>query len=65
MPDDLKKALAKNAKSKKTFENFTPSSQREYIVWITEAKREATREKRIATALEWMEEGKDRNWKYR
>ena len=65
MPDYFKKALAKNAKAKKTFEDFSPSCQREYIEWITEAKREATREKRIATALEWMAEGKERNWKYK
>jgi len=65
VPDDLKKALAKNAKAKKTFGNFSPSCQREYIEWITEAKREATREKRIATALGWMAEGKEKNWKYR
>lgn len=65
VPDYFKKALATNAKAKKTFENFSPSCQREYVEWITEAKREATREKRIATALEWMAEGKDKNWKYR
>ena len=65
VPDYFTKALAKNAKAKKTFENFSPSCQREYVEWITEAKREATREKRIATALEWMAEGKEKNWKYK
>ena len=65
VPDYFKKALAKNAKAKKTFENFSLSCQREYVEWITEAKREATREKRITTALEWMAEGKEKNWKYR
>lgn len=65
MPDYFKKALAKNAKATQTFENFSPSCQREYIEWITKAKREATREKRIATALEWMAEGKEKNWKYK
>ena len=65
VPDYFKKALATNAKAKKTFENFSPSYQHEYVEWITDAKRKATREKRIATALEWMAEGKDKNWKYR
>ena len=61
VPDYFKKALGKNAKAKNPFESFSPSCQREYVEWITEAKREATREKRIATALEWMAEGKEKN----
>ena len=44
--------------------HFSPSNKREYIDWITEAKTEATRTKRLATAVEWMAEGKPRNWKY-
>ena len=57
-------ALRKNKKAKATFEKFSPSHQREYVEWITEAKQEATRQKRLATALEWLAEGKPRNWKY-
>jgi uncharacterized protein YdeI (YjbR/CyaY-like superfamily) len=64
VPDYLKKALAKNKKAKTVFENFSPSHRNEYILWITEAKTETTREKRMAQALEWMSEGKSRNWKY-
>jgi uncharacterized protein YdeI (YjbR/CyaY-like superfamily) len=64
MPSDLKSALAKNAKARTTFQAFSPSHKREYLEWITEAKAAATRERRIATALEWMSEGKPRNWKY-
>jgi bacteriocin resistance YdeI/OmpD-like protein len=45
-------------------DKFSPSHRREYIEWLTEAKTEATRAKRLATALEWMAEGKPRNWKY-
>lgn len=64
VPADLSAALAKNKKAKATFEKFPPSHKREYIQWITEAKQEATRQKRMAQALEWMAEGKPRNWKY-
>ncbi|HEX8076980.1 MAG TPA: YdeI/OmpD-associated family protein [Chthoniobacterales bacterium] len=64
MPDDLTAALKKNAKARKTFEAFSPSHQREYIEWITEAKREETRKHRLATSVEWLSEGKARNWKY-
>jgi uncharacterized protein YdeI (YjbR/CyaY-like superfamily) len=64
VPDYLKKALAKNAKAKKTFENFSPSNRKEYITWLTEAKSEETRNSRLRLAIEWMAEGKIRNWKY-
>ncbi len=64
-PAALTAALKKNKKAKATFEAFPPSHRREYIQWISEAKTEDTRDKRIATTLEWLEEGKDRNWKYR
>ncbi len=47
-----------------TFEHFSPSHQKEYVEWITEAKSAGTRQKRLATAIEWMAEGKLRNWKY-
>lgn len=64
MHPDLKAALAKSKKAKATFDGFAPSCKREYLEWIAEAKRDETREKRIATAIEWMAEGKKRNWKY-
>lgn len=64
VPDDLAAALKKNAKARKTFEDFAPSHRREYVEWITEAKREATRLKRIEQTVEWLAEGKQRNWKY-
>ena len=64
IPDVLEKALAKNKKARDTFENFPPSCKKEYIEWITEAKTEPTRDKRLATTIEWLEEGKRRNWKY-
>ena len=65
LPDDLASAIAASAEAQKTFDGFSPSNRRDYIEWVSEAKRDATREKRIATAVEWMAEGKDRNWKYR
>ncbi|HSH92014.1 MAG TPA: YdeI/OmpD-associated family protein [Ramlibacter sp.] len=64
IPPDLRAALARNAKARKTFQAFSPSHQREYIDWLAEAKREETREKRLLQAIEWMEEGKSRHWKY-
>jgi uncharacterized protein YdeI (YjbR/CyaY-like superfamily) len=64
MPDEFRRAIDKKAKARKAFEAFSPSHQREYIEWITEAKQEATRARRIAQAIEWMSEGKARNWKY-
>jgi uncharacterized protein YdeI (YjbR/CyaY-like superfamily) len=64
VPDDLAAALRANTRAQATFDAFSPSNKREYIEWITEAKAEATRSRRLATAIEWMAEGKPRNWKY-
>jgi uncharacterized protein YdeI (YjbR/CyaY-like superfamily) len=66
VPADLRDALAmkKHAKARATFDGLSPSARREYVEWITEAKSEDTRARRLATALEWMAEGKPRNWKY-
>lgn len=64
VPDDLMVALKKSKKALATFEGFSPSHRREYVEWITEAKRDETRQKRIATAVEWMSEGKPQNWRY-
>ena len=64
VPDYFLAALNKNKRALTAFENFSPSHKREYVGWITEAIREATRAKRIKTALQQMIEGKSRNWKY-
>jgi uncharacterized protein YdeI (YjbR/CyaY-like superfamily) len=64
VPADLEKALKKNARARAAFEAFSPSHRREYVEWIEEAKREETRTKRLAKAIEWMADGKPRNWKY-
>jgi uncharacterized protein YdeI (YjbR/CyaY-like superfamily) len=66
MPDDLAAALAlnKHRKAKTTFDAFSPSHRREYIEWITEAKRAETRQRRLDQTLEWLAEGKPRHWKY-
>ena len=63
-PADLLVALNRNRKAKATFDAFSPSARREYVEWVTEAKRDETRQRRIAQAVEWMAEGKQRNWKY-
>jgi len=63
-PDDLAAALKKNKKAAVTYEAFSPSCKREYVEWISEAKREETRASRVAQAVTWMAEGKQRNWKY-
>ena len=55
---------SENKKAKLVFENFAWSHKKEYLEWITGAKTEETRNKRMATALAWLAEGKSRNWKY-
>jgi hypothetical protein len=64
MPADFADALAKHPVAAGHFDAFSPSAQHDYLEWIIEAKREATRTSRIATALEWIAEGKTRHWKY-
>jgi uncharacterized protein YdeI (YjbR/CyaY-like superfamily) len=64
MPRDLAAALAKNARARAAFQAFPPGHKREYVEWLTEAKREETRRARLATAVAWIAEGKPRNWKY-
>jgi uncharacterized protein YdeI (YjbR/CyaY-like superfamily) len=64
MPKDFAAALKKNKKAQTVFENFSPGKKKEYIEWISEAKTEATKLKRIETAAEWITDGKSRLWKY-
>lgn len=65
IPSALTNALNKNKRALNIFTNFSPSNKREYAEWISEAKTEATRNKRIETAIEWIAEGKNRHWKYK
>jgi uncharacterized protein YdeI (YjbR/CyaY-like superfamily) len=65
MPDEFASALSAEPQTLANFENFSPSQKREYLEWITEAKTDATRDKRIQTAVEWIAEGKTRHWKYK
>lgn len=64
VPPDLETALRRNADARRTFEAFSPSQRREYVDWILDAKRDETRERRLSQAIEWMAEGKPRDWKY-
>lgn len=64
MPADFAAALAKVKAAKQHYDAFPPGKQRDYLEWVLEAKREETRTKRIAQAVEWIAEGKSRNWKY-
>jgi len=64
VPDVLLEALATNDAAADTFNNFPYSKKKDYVEWITEAKTDATREKRLATTIEWLAEGKSRHWKY-
>jgi uncharacterized protein YdeI (YjbR/CyaY-like superfamily) len=64
VPPDLRAALAKTRKASAAFEGFSYTNKKEYVDWITEARTEETRKRRLATAVEWMSEGKIRNWKY-
>jgi uncharacterized protein YdeI (YjbR/CyaY-like superfamily) len=64
VPSYLRSALQKNKKAAAAFDAFSPSHKREYVEWLTEAKSEDTRDRRLAQAVEWMSQGKPRNWKY-
>lgn len=64
MPDDFAAALAASPGAEANLAGFAPGQRREYLEWITGAKQAATRERRIAQAVEWLAEGKKRNWKY-
>jgi hypothetical protein len=63
-PPDLLAAVKRNRRAHAAYEAFSPSHRREYIEWITEAKGEDTRKRRLATAVRWIAGGKPRNWKY-
>ena len=64
IPDELTAALKKNKAASAAFQKFPPSHKREYAEWIADAKQDATRQKRLTQAIEWIAEGKSRNWKY-
>ena len=64
VPKELAAALEKNRKARTVFANFPPGQRREYCEWISEAKREETKARRVTQAIEWIAEGKERNWKY-
>jgi len=64
IPEYFKNALNQNKKAHEIFEKASPSFRKEYINWIVDAKTEATRNKRMEQAMEWIAEEKGRNWKY-
>ena len=64
IPPEFAAALSANPAARAALEGFSPSHRREYVEWISEAKRPETRDKRIAQAIEWLADGKKRNWKY-
>jgi uncharacterized protein YdeI (YjbR/CyaY-like superfamily) len=64
MPDDFAAALEANPTAKATYDGFSPSKRKDYLEWITEAKSDATRRKRLDTSIQWLAEGKSRMWKY-
>lgn len=64
VPADLRKALAGDARARRGYQGLSPSGQREYVQWLEEAKRAETRAKRLATTLQWLAQGKGRNWQY-
>jgi uncharacterized protein YdeI (YjbR/CyaY-like superfamily) len=64
VPDYMLAALKKNKKAQATFDGFNYSHKKEYVEWVTEAKTEETRDRRLATTIEWLSEGKSRHWKY-
>ncbi len=61
---DFAAALNAYPAARATLDGFAPSARRDYLEWIADAKQDATRTKRIATAIDWLSEGKKRHWKY-
>ena len=64
VPDYFTNALGKNKKAKQVFDAASYSYKKEYVMWLVDAKSEETRNSRMVTAIEWIAEGKHRNWKY-
>jgi uncharacterized protein YdeI (YjbR/CyaY-like superfamily) len=64
VPDYFAAALKKNKKAQATFDAFPYSKRKDYVEWVTEAKTDETRDRRLKTSVEWLAEGKGRNWKY-
>jgi hypothetical protein len=64
VPEDFGAALRKNAKARATFKRFSRTHQREYVEWIEDAKRADTRARRLATAIDWLAQGKTKEWRY-
>jgi uncharacterized protein YdeI (YjbR/CyaY-like superfamily) len=64
VPEFLVAALKKNQQARAHFENFSYSHKKEYVEWLTQAKREATRDRRLEVALAQIAQGKPQNWKY-
>jgi uncharacterized protein YdeI (YjbR/CyaY-like superfamily) len=64
VPDELTAAIKKNKKAMEIWKEFSPGKIRDYAEWVADAKSEETRKKRIETTIEWVSEGKSRNWKY-
>lgn len=51
VPEDLQKAFEKNVMAFKNFQNFSFSQRKSYLYWLNQAKRQETRERRIAEIL--------------
>jgi uncharacterized protein YdeI (YjbR/CyaY-like superfamily) len=64
VPQDFAAALREAPQAKAFFDTLAPGQRRDYLAWVTEAKRDETRAKRLATTIEWLGEGKRMNWKY-
>ena len=64
VPDYFENALQGNPKAKDVFYTKSDAFRKDYLVWITGAKTEDTRQSRIDQSLEWIAEGKKRFWQY-
>lgn len=65
IPKELKTALNTNSEFKKTFKQLSPSHQREYCDYITEAKRDDTKQRRLEKIIPMIINGKGLNDKYK
>jgi uncharacterized protein YdeI (YjbR/CyaY-like superfamily) len=58
VPEALEAALAKDAKARSAFDALAYTHRKEYARWVSEAKREDTRQRRVSQALEMLRDGK-------
>ena len=60
IPEDVQEVLSKHPQAEAFFEKLAYSHRKEYVFWIESAKREQTRQNRIAKMIDLLNQGKKR-----